>query len=348
MDRARREVDVGMNGRTTGLTLGKFAPLHRGHQLMIETAIAETDEVIVVIYDCPETTDVPLPVRANWIRTLYPQVEVIEAWDGPTEIGATPEIKRMHEAYMLTLLNGRRVTHFYSSEFYGEHMSAALGAVNRQVDPKRTAIPVSGTQVRGALYDSRQLVSPVVYRDLIVKIVLLGAPSTGKTTLAEELADRLHTVWMPEYGREYWDTHQVERRLTLAQLEEIAEGHLAREDDKVLEARDVLLVDTNAITTYMFSLDYHGQATARLTQLAAEAASRYDLVFVCDTDIPYADTWDRSGDVHRQLFQKRIIADLQLRKIPYVLLRGTVGERADAVIALYRRFRKYRGLGELL
>ena len=51
---------------THGLTLGKFAPLHKGHQLVIETALAEVDELTVVIYDSPEVTPVPLSVRANW------------------------------------------------------------------------------------------------------------------------------------------------------------------------------------------------------------------------------------------------------------------------------------------
>lgn len=334
--------------RTTGLTLGKFAPLHRGHQLMIEQAIRETDEVIVVIYDCPETIDIPLNVRADWIRTLYPQVEVIKAWDGPSESGNTPEIKKLQEDYILSKLGGRKVTHFYSSEFYGEHMSAALGAVDRRVDPSRQQMPVSGTQVREAPYENRHFVDPVVYRDMITKVVFLGAPSTGKTTLAAQMAKCHRTVWMPEYGREYWEKHQTDRKLSLGQLEEIADGHLEREERLVQEARGTLFVDTNAITTYMFSLDYHGDATPRLTQLAEEAASRYDLVFVCDADIPNDDTWDRSGDVHRQLFQKKILADLRVRRIPYFGLSGTLEERAEKASRILASFRKYRSLGETL
>ena len=107
-------------------TLGKFAPLHKGHQLIIDTALAETDHVLVLIYNCPDLTDVPLNVRASWIRDIYPNVEVMEAWDGPLEIGDTPQIKRMHEEYILNTLAGRQITHFYSSEFYGEHVSQAL------------------------------------------------------------------------------------------------------------------------------------------------------------------------------------------------------------------------------
>lgn len=50
---------------TRGLTLGKFAPLHRGHQFLIETALGEVDELVVIAYDSPHVTNVPLPVRAN-------------------------------------------------------------------------------------------------------------------------------------------------------------------------------------------------------------------------------------------------------------------------------------------
>lgn len=64
------------NMTNRGLTLGKFAPLHKGHQLLIETALAEMDDVIVIIYDCPEVTNIPLPVRADWIRQLYPTVQL--------------------------------------------------------------------------------------------------------------------------------------------------------------------------------------------------------------------------------------------------------------------------------
>jgi HTH-type transcriptional repressor of NAD biosynthesis genes len=337
-----------MTNRKVGLTLGKFAPLHRGHQSVIETAIAEMDEVIVVIYDCPETTPIPLTVRAGWIRTLYPGVTVLEAWDGPTEVGYTPEIKRSHEAYILAKLGGRQVSHFYSSEFYGDHMSQALGAVNRQVDPQRQVHPVSGTMVRQSPYEHRQFLAPVVYRDLVTNVVFLGAPSTGKSTLTERMARELDTVWMPEYGREYWEQHHVDRRLAPAEMVTIAEGHLEREERLLQDARGYLFTDTNAITTYMFAVDYHSYAEPRLAELAGAASSRYDLVFVCGDEIPYADTWDRSGDAPRHRFQKQIVADLILRKIPFIPLAGTLEARVGQVKSVLSRYTKYRNLGELM
>ncbi len=329
-----------MSDKKVGLTLGKFAPLHRGHQYLIETALAEMDELVLIIYAADET-EVPLSVRSRWLRQLYPQVKVLEAWDGPQCIGDTPEIRARQENYILGQLRGQRITHFYSSEFYGEHMSRALGAVNRQVDPARVRFPISGTQVRRDTYACRAYLDPLVYRALIARVVFLGAPGTGKSTIAEALARRYATVHMPEYGREYWEAHQQDRRLSPEQLVEIARGHIVREDRLAAEANRYLFVDTNAITTYMFALDYHGFALPELEELALRAAARYDLVFLCGADIPYADTWDRSGDVKRLVFQKRIVADLKERRIPYIDLEGTVEERVGVVGSVLERFRKY-------
>jgi NadR type nicotinamide-nucleotide adenylyltransferase len=331
-------------GKLHGLTLGKFAPLHKGHQLVIETALDEMDVVTVIIYDAPETTVVPLNIRSQWLRALYPQINVIEAWDGPTEVGDTDEIKRQHENYILNKLNISGITHFYSSEFYGEHMSEALGAVNRQVNPSRKTVPISGMKIRENPFACREYIHPVVYRDLITHVVFLGAPSTGKTTIAERMAQEYDTVWMPEYGREYWEEHQVKRRLSLKQLVDIAEGHLEREDHLLYQANQYLFTDTNALTTFVFSMYYHDRVAPRLATIAELAPSRYDLVFLCDTDIPYDDTWDRSGDVNRKTFQKQIIGDLLARKMPYFVLHGDLEARVAKVKALLSKFQKYKTL----
>jgi HTH-type transcriptional repressor of NAD biosynthesis genes len=316
--------------RRVGLTLGKFAPLHKGHQYLIETALSEVDELLVVIY-ASDLTCIPLPTRAGWIRSLYPTVTVLEAPDGPQETGDDPEIQRRHDVYLANLLAGRGVTDFYSSETYGEPTARALGARNHLVDAARTHVPIRATQIREDVHAARDFLDTLVYKDLIVKVVFLGAPSTGKSTMAETLALRHGTRFMPEYGREYWEAHQENHRLTPEQLVEIARGHLEREEALLLSSRNILFVDTNAITTYVFALDYHGAALPELEELAQRAESRYDIVFLCGDDIPYDNTWDRSGDVKRHEFQQRIIEDLEARGLRYTLLEGSLEERIEKV-----------------
>lgn len=230
-----------------GLTLGKFAPFHRGHQMLVEAALAEVDELVVMVY-ATDVTDVPLQVRAGWIRALYPTVRIIEAWDGPDGYGDTPEIRGEQETYILKKLGGLRVTHFYSSEFYGDHVSRALDAVDRRIDEARSAVPISGTALRADYFAGREYIAPQVYADLITKVCFMGAPSTGKTTLARVMAEQHKTVWMPEYGAEYWLEHQVDRRITLEQFEAIAPERNRGEDALTLESRNSLFCDTNPIT----------------------------------------------------------------------------------------------------
>jgi nicotinamide riboside kinase len=139
----------------------------------------------------------------------------------------------------------------------------------------------------------------------------------------------------------------LDKKLTPKQLLKIAEGHLERENESILQAYKYLFTDTNAITTYMLALDYHGFAVPRLRQMATDIEKRYDLTFLCDIDIPYEDTWDRDGNEHRKQFQIQIEADLIERCIHYTLLSGTLAERIKKVKKVIGRYKKYESMGEL-
>lgn len=162
----------------------------------------------------------------------------------------------------------------------------------------------------------------------------MGAPSSGKTTLCKFLANHFEEPWMHELGKQYWIDNQLNRRLTQKQLLEIAQLHILGEDKNMEVAKEFLFTDTNSITTYMFALDYYGQVDAELTELARQAEHRYDHFFVCDIDIPYEDTWERSGEVYRSRFQQLILDDLAIRGIKYTILSGDIQTRVAKVLSI--------------
>jgi NadR type nicotinamide-nucleotide adenylyltransferase len=324
-------LEQGKNVNSHGLYLGKFAPFHLGHEYMINEALKAVEKLTVLIYEAPGLTEVPLARRANWIRTFNSDIEVIECPDGPTEV--TYEIIGMqeHEKYVVSKLGDRRITHFFSSEPYGKHMSAALGAEDVRIDEARESLPISATKIRDDFYAHRKFLNPGVYFDHLIKVVLLGAPSTGKSTLAEKLAEHFKTTHMPEYGREYWELNNIQRRLTPEQLLEIAETHRERELTMGHEANQFLFIDTNALTTEIFSHYYHGDSLPRLRELSHETKERYDLVLLCGDDIPYDDTTDRSGEANRSDFQKTTTEELKKRGIKYHEVTGSIQDRISQV-----------------
>ena len=86
--------------KTRGLVLGKFAPFHIGHKRLLEIALKEVNELNVIVYNCPNLTTIPLNKRADWVRYLFPQVNVIEGWDAPNRHENTLEVKKMQEKYI--------------------------------------------------------------------------------------------------------------------------------------------------------------------------------------------------------------------------------------------------------
>jgi HTH-type transcriptional regulator, transcriptional repressor of NAD biosynthesis genes len=66
-----------------GLVVGKFAPLHVGHQQLLDHAHELADEVTVIVWSNPDFDIMPNEVRAGWVRTLYPEACVLVGHDGP-------------------------------------------------------------------------------------------------------------------------------------------------------------------------------------------------------------------------------------------------------------------------
>ena len=155
------EVEV----KKIGFTIGKFAPLHKGHQYLIETAIKEMDELYVIVYDT-DLIDIPTEERANWIKKLYPNVKIILAKNPPKEYGMDEKRAKIQTDYLKNLLGDINATHFYSSEEYGKLVAQNLNVSNRVVDFKREFIPVSGTMVRANVNEFSNYVDKIVYNDL--------------------------------------------------------------------------------------------------------------------------------------------------------------------------------------
>ncbi len=152
------------NMEKVGFTIGKFAPLHKGHQYLIETAIKEMDKVIVVVYDT-DLIDIPTEKRANWIKRLYPNVEVKFAHNPPKQYGLDDESVNIQMKYLTEIMKDEKLTHFYSSEKYGECVAKYMNIIDRRVDDERKIVPIRATDVRNNIDENKNWIENIVYSD---------------------------------------------------------------------------------------------------------------------------------------------------------------------------------------
>lgn len=310
-----------------GLVVGKFAPFHAGHQLVVEAALRECRQVTVLVYSNPDFVEMPQAVRARWIRALYPGLRVLEPEGAPPN-DADDETQRAFVKHFLETA-GITVDAVFTSEDYGPGFAAYLSVPHRMVDRQRLQAPVSGTRLRGSIYDFRQFLSPVVYRHFVRTVVFLGAESTGKSTLAAHMAEAMGSAYVHEHGRDY---HAARGGvLDLDDYVTIAREHMAIEDQRLMEARDVLFIDTNALTTLFYSYYYNGAARRALHEIAETCLERYDYSFVCDADIPFEqDGWRDTAEL-RTKSQRMVLMDLNARRVAYVTVSGSIEARAAKV-----------------
>ncbi|MES2148807.1 MAG: AAA family ATPase [Pseudomonadota bacterium] len=311
------------------LVVGKFAPLHAGHQFLIETALAEAERVTVLCYANPDFEAMPGELRAGWIRELFPRVDVHVPTGGPPDRAAAAE----HWTYLKNWLRaaGVEVDAVFSSESYGEPFARALGASvqHRMADHGRTRLPISGSRIRADVHAHRAWLNGRVYRHFVQMVVFVGAESTGKSTLVEHLAREFDTAFVPEIGRAIWE--QKGGQLDDEDYIEIAVRHRQAEAEAVARANRYLFVDTNALTTLLLGHCY-GQlravAPAVLLQYADECRTRYEHHFVCGDEIAFEQDGVRENEAWRARIQKLVLEDLAARDIAYAMVSGTVQERS--------------------
>jgi len=162
----------------------------------------------------------------------------------------------------------------------------------------------------------------------VARIAVLGAESSGKSTLCDALARHYGTVWVPEYLREFVDTRA--RVPFETDQYPIACAQLAREDEAASRAHRFLFCDTTPLMTALYSRQYWGRVDAQLARL--DERHDYAWTLVTAPDSPWEpDGLQRESEEVRQKVHRLLVETLQARGIPYVLLEGPLEQRLRRV-----------------
>ncbi len=123
------------------------------------------DQFFVIIYET-KVSKIPMQIRANWIKQLYPKVRLIYAKNPPSQYGLDEQSVKIQTDYLKELVKGIRMTHFYNSEPYGKFVARDLKVQEVQVDRKRIKFPISATAIRNSIKDNKQYIEKIVYNDI--------------------------------------------------------------------------------------------------------------------------------------------------------------------------------------
>jgi len=163
----------------------------------------------------------------------------------------------------------------------------------------------------------------------VARVCLLGAESTGKSTLAEALAAGYGTVWVPEYGRAYTELGRPAGVPWASdEFEHIARIQCWLEDFLAGLAKGVLFCDTDAFTTAVFHEAYLGEPARGFADLVAR---RYDLYVVCGLDVPWQHDGLREFEAARLRHHEIYLAHARGSGRPWLLVEGSAGSRLEAV-----------------
>ena len=177
----------------------------------------------------------------------------------------------------------------------------------------------------------------------LIRMVVIGPESTGKSSLCEALSKHFDAVWCPEFAREYLTTHGKD--YTFEQLDEIARGQLKLEDEQAALAslqwsnqeihitpKPLLFVDTDMYVMKVWCEFVFGKCHAWIEEEISKR--KYDLYLLCNTDLPWQkDHLREYPDLETRETLLGIYRDLLLHQsVPWVEISGTGADRIESAI----------------
>jgi len=310
-----------------GLVIGKFYPPHKGHKYLIDTAQSQCDKVTVIV--CwNKSQDISGVERSRWIQEIHPNVRVMLLDDDRLSDDDSEGWAR-NTLDVLSFVPDA----VFTSESYGDPYAKFMGTVHVLVDKDRTHIPISATLVRSDPVKYCQFLEPVVRAYFARRICILGAESTGTTTLAKDLAQYYKTVWVPEYGRFYsegklfGDTNALWRR---EEFTKIAMAQCELEDSLAEASNGILFCDTDAFATSIWHERYMGKRSAQVETIASRR--KYDLYILTGDEIPFEQDGTRDGEHIRHDMHQRFINRLTEDNKKFIIVTGSKEQRLSLAV----------------
>jgi NadR type nicotinamide-nucleotide adenylyltransferase len=306
-----------------GLFLGKFMPFHLGHKLTADFALNWVDELVILV---GSTDYEPINglLRANIVREIYKdntRVKVVHHHENlPQYPEEHPDFWNIWKNTINTYGDFDTV---FSSELYGFKLAEILGADHIMVDRDRTLVPISGTAVRENIRENWHLLPPETQSAFSNRFCVVGPESTGKTTLSKKLSKHFNGIFLPEYGRTYYENKVLENpdyryECKINEIEDIAKGHFLYEE--LVKNNFLVISDTDAIITKVFSEIYFGTTPKIVEECIEKRSDFYKHYIVTAPTVPWVSDGQRDLVSKRWDFYEMLLTLLTKHNRPFTII----------------------------
>lgn len=338
-----------MNKRI-GITVGKFMPMHVGHEAMIEFAANQLDKLIVVVSSTRKedhSSKMTLEKRFAIINHKYkhnPHIKVVQIRDeyGPArsydkEGTAIDEDFWDYWTNTFADVGGDGITHFVSSDRYGKEAAGRMGISWMAFDPDRELFDISATKIRATPQRYWSMIVPEFRSCYSMAVTVIGPESSGKSTLVKDLAQAWGTLAVPEYGRIM--TEMVgDRKWTADDFRNIVIGHYNMVNIAHMKTPNGLVfIDTETYTTNLFAEIYLDEAELKDYTLGSFALNPGHLLVLLEPNLPWVDDGSRilSSQKDRERFYQQLYNRYKILDDNLLVIKETDRRRRVDLISDY-------------
>lgn len=351
----------------TGLVVGKFSPLHQGHEALIRFANSQCEKLFIISYSNPGIAKCDRLQREAWLKSAtygmdvtlcvmnefdysLPRQMVDAGWVSVPKDEDSESTHRQFCASICLNVFETEIDAVFTSETYGDGLAkhienffnTRLKTSNKVehvcFDLDRKTIPISATNIRNKEPGWEKFLSIKVRADFVPRVAIVGGESSGKTTLAQALTvslsnDNFTVTNVAEYGRTLWE--QRGGKLKYQHMQQIAEQQIELEHTAAFwsildeNKQSLVICDTTPLTTLFYS-DYlfNFNVSARLSELAQR---QYDAYILCEPDFEFVQDGTRQDSAFRTRGHQYFSEFLRHNTTPHIRVSGSIENRVEQV-----------------
>ena len=308
-------------------------PFHKGHEAMIQFAKSKADFLTILIC-CSDKETIPSLIRKKWIANTFGKDSSIEIKifdykenEFPNTSVSSVEVSKLWATKFKEIFPDYSL--LITSEPYGQYVADHMDINHILFDQERKSVPISASGIRENSAANWRFLPNAVKSFYARKVVILGTESTGKTTLANDLANHFKATLVLEAGREVIKDSTV---FSFEDLITTAKEHANKINMALNGDSPLIIIDTDVYITQSYSTYFFGKEL-ELSEDIYET-NKAHLYLYLNNDVAYIQDGTRLSEIDRnniELSHRKII---ERYKLPIHEIKGNWSERFNTAVAL--------------